>query len=46
MRALDAERPIVAVLIDVAAVDVLEHEVRLAGGRDAGVDQPRDVRDA
>ena len=40
---LDAEPLVVAVAIDVLAVDVLEHEVGLTGPRDAGVDQPRDV---
>ena len=44
IRAVDAEALFVAVPIDVAAVDVLEHEIRLARRRDAGVDQPRDVR--
>ena len=41
---LDAERVLVAVAIDRLAVDVLEDEVGLAARRDAGVDQPRDVR--
>ena len=41
---LDAEPLVVAVAIDVPAVDVLEDQVRLAGPRYAGVDQPRDVR--
>ena len=41
---LDAEPLVVAEAIDVLAVDVLEHQVRLAGPRDAGVDQPGDVR--
>ncbi len=40
---LDAKRPIVAVLVDVPAGDVLEHQVRLSGARDAGVDQPGNV---
>ncbi len=41
---LDAEPLVVAVAIDVLAVDVLQHQVGLPGSRDAGVDQPRDVR--
>ena len=41
---LDAEPLLVAEAVDVPALDVLEHEVRLAGGRDAGVDEARDVR--
>ena len=41
---VDAEPLLVAEAIDVPAVDVLEHEVRLAGARDAGVDEPGDVR--
>ena len=41
---LDAEPLVVAVAIDVLAVDVLEHQVGLTGARHAGVDQPRDVR--
>ena len=41
---LDAEPLVVAEAIDVLAVDVLEHQVGLAGARHAGVDQPRDVR--
>ena len=44
MRVVDAEPLLVAVAVDVAAVDVLEHQVRLSGAGDAGVDQPRDVR--
>ncbi len=41
---LDAQAPRVAVAVDALAVDVLEHQVRLAVRRDAGVDQLRDVR--
>ena len=41
---LDAEPLVVAVAIDVLAVDVLEHQVGLPGARHAGVDQPGDVR--
>ena len=41
---LDAEPLLVAEAIDVTAGDVFEHQVRLAGARDAGVDQPGDVR--
>ena len=41
---LDVEAAVVAVAIDVLALDVLEHEIRLPAGGDAGVDQPRDVR--
>jgi hypothetical protein len=40
----DAEAFFVAIAVDVTAVDVLEHQVGLAGRRHAGVDQPRDVR--
>ena len=36
--------PRVAPAVDRLALDVLEHEVRLAAGVHAGVDQPRDVR--
>ena len=35
---------LVAVAVDVLAVDVLEHEIGLAGRRDAGIDEVRDVR--
>ena len=41
---LDAEALVVAEAIDVLAVDVLEHQVRLTGARHPGVDQPGDVR--
>ena len=41
---LDAERALVAVAVDGLAVDVLEHEIGLAGLRDAGVDEVGDVR--
>ncbi len=38
------EPSIVSEAVDACALDVLEHEVRLAGRRDAGVEQARDVR--
>ncbi len=41
---LGAEPAIVTVAIDALAIDVLEHEVGLAGRRHAGIDQVRDVR--
>ena len=44
MRSSTLSRAFVAVRVDVPALDELEHEVRLAGVRDAGVDQPGDVR--
>ena len=44
MRASTPSACVVAVAIDRLAVDVLEDEVRLAARRDAGVDQPGDVR--
>ena len=43
-RASMPERVLVAIAVDGLAVDVLEHEIRLAGRRDAGVDEVRDVR--
>ena len=44
MRASMSSASLVAVPVDVPAVDVLEHQVGLPGRRDAGVDQPGDVR--
>ena len=41
---LDGDRGALAVPIDRLPVDVLEHEVGLAGLRDAGVDEMGDVR--
>ena len=43
-RASMRNRGALAVLIDRLAVDVFEHEVRLAGRRDAGVDEMGDAR--
>src|SRR5205807_1471075 len=40
----DAEVPGVAIGIDALPVDVLEHEIGLARGRQARIDQTRDVR--
>jgi hypothetical protein len=40
----DVERPLVAPAVDRLALDVFEHQVRLAGLRDAGIDQLGDVR--
>ncbi len=40
----DAEPPSVAIAVDVLACDVLQHEIRLAGGGDARIEQTRDVR--
>ena len=39
----DAELSVVAILIDRLAIDVLEHEIRLAVGRDARIDEVRDI---
>ena len=41
---LDGEPLLVAEAIDVAAGDVFEHQVGLSRARDAGVDEPGDVR--
>ena len=41
---LDVESRAVAVAVDRLALDVLEHEVGLAGRRHAGVEELRDVR--
>ncbi len=40
----DAEPIDIAITVDPLAFDVLDHQIRLSGGRDAGVDQARDVR--
>ena len=39
----DGQAAIVAPAVDALALDVLEHQVALAGRRDAGVEQPGDV---
>ena len=36
--------PAVTIVVDAFTLDELQDQVRLAGRRDAGVDQPRDVR--
>jgi hypothetical protein len=41
---IDPQRVLVAMLVEVPAVNVLQHQIRLAGTRDAGVDETRDVR--
>ena len=41
---VDAEAALVAVVIDLPALDVFEHQVRLAGRRGAGIGEPHDVR--
>src|ERR1700687_4603249 len=40
---LDIKRMLVAILIDVTPVNVFDDQVRLAGGRDACVNEVRDV---
>src|SRR5205814_2698571 len=41
---IDAQSVRIAIAVDPLSFDVLEDEVRLPGGRYAGVDQPSDVR--
>src|SRR5262249_3443524 len=41
---IDAQRALVAESVEAHACDVFEDEIRLAGRRDAGVDQTRDMR--
>ena len=41
---VDVEPPAVAVAVDAFALDEVQDQVRLARRRDAGVDQPGDVR--
>ena len=41
---LDSEPRVGGVAIDALALDVFEHQIRLAAGRDAGIDELRDVR--
>ncbi len=44
MRASTPSALVVAIAIDRLAVDVFQDEIRLTAGRDAGIDQPRDIR--
>ena len=41
---VDAELPVAAPAIDGRALDVLENQIGLAAVRDAGIEQPGDVR--